>query len=598
MGFKIPKYLKNYLDSTKYRKPFENFVNNSTYYSQLNWQWMNYMQDVVRPCIAYSTASVDGNCNTLMSTSTGMAILRGASRLIAGDKHFFLGNDESCAFLSDIWSPSVNFNRFLSRAVSFMLSGGTSVLKWNSDEFGRSYLSAFRIDRTLVTTNENGDVTSAVFFIGLLSKMENDNEFTYWLTEERKYNTDGKPVAVYKVFSRSGIANSPTLPSPYQSGSSMDNLPKAVRKELRRMQVNRLNEEIPLPTHDGLGVWLMSRTAVNSCVPDAPFGDPLLYGCLDILWSIDVVFSGSIMDVMNGEGKIIVPKQFLQDTLNRLQQQYPGANYNVTTTELDEYKDESFVYVIPNGVDKDKIAPTPIQFEIRADQYGKMLEMYERLATVRAGYSRLRFSRILRPTTAQRPREKLRPRKTLRVRACGKLTILSFLFSIVHCVKFFDKRDSTPMFRYSSAITSGTKLSSMRTSAITMRRDCSRRKRRLKLSIILRLRKRKSISKKLQRTTRRVKAHRASDCSTIKITSAEGRHEVKSLRPRPAQRTGERTHRRADGYKNGNQTRRAFGRVFFDGQKVRSEYNRLRACEDSLSNSQTGRAYIAHALRG
>lgn len=387
MGFKIPKYLKNYLDSTKYRKPFENFVNNSTYYSQLNWQWMNYMQDVVRPCIAYSTASVDGNCNTLMSTSTGMAILRGASRLIAGDKHFFLGNDESCAFLSDIWSPSVNFNRFLSRAVSFMLSGGTSVLKWNSDELGRSYLSAFRIDRTLVTTNENGDVTSAVFFIGLLSKMENDNEFTYWLTEERKYDKDGKPVAVYKVFSQSGTANSPTLPSPHQCGTPINVLPQNVRRELERLHIERLNEEILLPTYDGLGVWLMSRTAVNSCVPDAPFGDPLLYGCLDILWSIDVVFSGSIMDVMNGEGKIIVPKQFLQDTLNRLQQQYPGANYNVTTTELDEYKDESFVYVIPNGVDKDKISPTPIQFDIRADQYGKMLEMYERLATVRAGYS-------------------------------------------------------------------------------------------------------------------------------------------------------------------------------------------------------------------
>ena len=387
MGFKIPKYLKNYLDSAKYRKPFENFVNNSTYYSQLNWQWMSYMQNVVRPCIAYSTASVDGICNTLMSTSTGMAILGGASRLIAGDKHFFLGNDESCAFLSDIWSPSVNFNRFLSRAVSFMLSGGTSVIKWNMDELGRSYLSAFRLDRTLVTSNENGDVTSAIFFIGLLSEMENDAEFSYWLTEERKYDEAGKPVVLYKVFVKSGIANSPTLPSPYESGVSMDNLPKSVREELKKLQVTRLNESLSLPTRDGLGVWLMSRTAVNSCVPDAPFGDPLLYGCLDILWSIDVVFSGSIVDVLNGEGKIIVPKQFLQDTLNRLQTQYPNTQFNVTTEELDGYSDESFVYVMPSGFDKEKMSPTPVQFEIRAEQYGKMMEMYERLAAVRAGYS-------------------------------------------------------------------------------------------------------------------------------------------------------------------------------------------------------------------
>ncbi len=410
MGFTIPKYLQNYLDSTKYRKPFENFVDNSTYYSQLNWQWMSYMQNVVRPCIAYSTASVDGGSNTMLSTSAGMAILRGASRLVSGDKYVFLGNDESCAFLSDIWATSVNFNRFLSRAVSFMLSGGTAVLKWNRDELGRSSLSAFRIDRTIVTANENGDVTSAVFFIGLLSKMKNDSEFTYWLTEERKYDKDENPVVCYKVFVRSGTANSPTLPSPYQSGVSLGNLPKDVREELRRMRVTRLNEEIPLPTRDGLGIWLMSRTAVNSCVPDAPFGDPLLYGCLDILWSIDIVFSGSIVDVFNGEGKIIVPKQFLQDTLNRLQAKYPSAQfnvmqmepngeahnsnhdmgvpqYNVTTDELKSYHDESFVYVIPSGMDKDKIAPTPVQFDIRAEQYGKMMEMYERLATVRAGFS-------------------------------------------------------------------------------------------------------------------------------------------------------------------------------------------------------------------
>ena len=118
---------------------------------------------------------------------------------------------------------------------------------------------------------------------------------------------------------------------------------------MRRLKITRLNQEIILPTFDRLGVWLLSRTATNSCVPDAPFGDPLLYGCLDLLWSIDVVFSGSMIDVLNGEGKILVPKQFLQDTLNRLQSQYPGKQFNVTTAELRGYSDESFVYIIQIG---------------------------------------------------------------------------------------------------------------------------------------------------------------------------------------------------------------------------------------------------------
>lgn len=387
MGFKMPNYIEDYLKNAKYRKPFENFVNNGTYYSQVDWQWISYMQNVVRPCLAYSTGSSDGLYGSALSTATGMAIVKGATKLVAGDKLFFTGDDEASEFLSDIWAPQTNFKKFVSRAVSFALGAGTSVLKWNMDEYGRNTLSAFRIDRTLVSVNEAGEVNDAVFFISLFTKTKNDAENTYWLTEERKYNEAGEKVLIYKVFVRGGNAQSPVLPSPYQSGASYRNLPPFVKRELTRMGVRVLNTEIPLPAHDGLGVWLLPATETNSCVPDAPFGDPLLYGCMDLLWSIDLVFSGSIIDVINGEGKIIVPKQFLQETLGRLKQMYPQSDFSVTTGELDSYGDESFVYVMPTGIDRDKMAPLPVQFEIRADQYGKMLEMYERLAVVRAGYS-------------------------------------------------------------------------------------------------------------------------------------------------------------------------------------------------------------------
>lgn len=387
MSFQIPEYLSRYLNSTKYRKPFENFVSNGTFYSQLNYQWMDYMNNVVRPCIAYSTASVDGIYNTLLSTSTGMAITKGATRLVVGDKVFFNGDDEASKFLSDIWSPQTNFNRFLNRAVNFMLVGGTSVIKWNQDERGRNTLCASRVDRTMISTDENGEVTSAIFFISLLSQMKNDVGNTYWLVEERKYNDFGEAVILYKVFCKSGTEKNPVLPDSELKGIKYERLPPKIQKELRKLGITQTNEEILLPCRDGLGVWILSRTAINSCIPDTPLGDPLLYGALDLLWSIDVVFSGSITDVLNGEGKILVPKQFLQDTLNRLQAQYPNQEFNVTTTELKGYHDESFVYIMPSMFDKDKMSPTPVQFEIRADQYGKMLEIYERAACVRAGFS-------------------------------------------------------------------------------------------------------------------------------------------------------------------------------------------------------------------
>ena len=54
---------------------------------------------------------------------------------------------------------------------------------------------------------------------------------------------------------------------------------------------------------------------------------------------------------------------------------------------LDGYKDESFVYVMPSMFDKDKMAPTPVQFEIRSTAYREMWELYQKEAAVRAGFS-------------------------------------------------------------------------------------------------------------------------------------------------------------------------------------------------------------------
>ena len=64
-----------------------------------------------------------------------------------------------------------------------------------------------------------------------------------------------------------------------------------------------------------------------------------------------------------------------------------GQQFNVTTDELKGYEAENFVYVMPSGFDKDKMSPTPIQFDIRADRYGAMWEMYQKEACVRAGFA-------------------------------------------------------------------------------------------------------------------------------------------------------------------------------------------------------------------
>lgn len=95
--FEIPKYLKSYLE-TKRDAPGENFINNSTYYSQLDYMYINYMNSVVRPCIAYGTGVSDFGANSRLSAKTGKTIIDRATSLIIGDKIFFEGNDTTVKF--------------------------------------------------------------------------------------------------------------------------------------------------------------------------------------------------------------------------------------------------------------------------------------------------------------------------------------------------------------------------------------------------------------------------------------------------------------------------------------------------------------------
>lgn len=227
------------------------------------------MEYVIRPCIAYGSGAVDGVHNNALSSGTGFALVNGASRVVRGDKTYFEGDDYTCEKLGGAWATYSNFSKFLDRAIRFTMLCGSAPIKIDIDRLGRSSLSAVRLDRSLISTDDAGNVNSAVFFVSILSNLKREigEQIEYWLVEERKYNEALKPVIVYKVFRKSGVANSPTLPSPYQVGVSFENLPPRVKQELVRNGINRLNEEMELPFTDGLGVWLLTRTGVNSCVP-------------------------------------------------------------------------------------------------------------------------------------------------------------------------------------------------------------------------------------------------------------------------------------------------------------------------------------------
>lgn len=388
MSFQIPELLQQKINSVQYRAPMFNFVNNGVYYAGIDSYWINYMQCVVRPCIAYGTGTVDGVNNSLLSSGTGLAVINGAVRLIRGERYFFDGNDVSCKFLSDTWTKFSNFDIFLERSIRFMLLAGTAPIKIDIDGYGRAKLSTCRIDRSLLSTDESGEVAEAVFFISLLSSTKNEagEADEFWLVEHRKFDEDGNPVLIYKVCHKSGIASSPTLPNPYVNGLSFSHCPNSVKRTLKRMGITTLNVEYDLPFSDNLGVWQLMRTASNSCVPDAFMGDPLLYGVTELLWALDVVFGGSITDVLLGRGKILVPKQYLSQITAQIKKVNPEMN--ITTAELDEYGDrDTFVYIQPSMFDKGKDVPTPVQFDIRSEAFKGMWQLYQKEIAVRVGFS-------------------------------------------------------------------------------------------------------------------------------------------------------------------------------------------------------------------
>lgn len=389
MSFKMPKEVENWLNQD-WRRPPENFVDCSLYYANLDPFFINYMTRVVRPCMAYATGAADNVFNSGAKMNIGYSIKNTAVKLIKGDKLIFDGDDRACRFIGEQWSENVGFEPFLEGAIDYMLCGGTCAVKLNKDARGRCVPTANRVDRYYASTDDEGNVVSVIFLNSLLytEKYGMHTSNSYWLVEYRHYNEQREPCVEYKVHIKSGIAGHEILPNVYDGGIAEDHLPLEVSDILKSRGIT-VNREMKLPFRDGLGVWLLRKTSNNSCVPGLSMGDPLFYGALDLLWSCDVVFSGSLVDVLQGKGKILVPKRFLaslRDDLKGLGMKWSEQSERLLAmTDKMSDEDDTLVYIYTER-DKD-FPPTNVQFDIRADQYRGMFELYLRQIVSHCGFS-------------------------------------------------------------------------------------------------------------------------------------------------------------------------------------------------------------------
>ena len=378
--FQMPEYLESYLN-TRYNAPVNGWVNFSNYYANLSPYFINYMNTVIRQDVALATASSDG-IGSHLSMNVGYAIKKAAVQLIKGNSLIFNGDDKATAFLSDIWSKKTKFKRTIAEAVDYTVTGGTSALKTDIDGRGRTSLSSFRVDRYYANTDSRGNVIEALFLLNMLSSQKSENSLCqYWLVEHRFYK-DGKPYVIFKVHTNGGVAGSEPLPLMFGAG-----LPKrALSSNLLRIVASmgiELNIPMELPFKEGLGVRLLVNTDTNSVVPGLNMGDPMLYGAEDLLWSLDTVFCGSVIDVLNGEGKVLAPKKFLTEVRELLN----SHGFSVTDQRAEAWgeNDDGLTYV---SVEHDKdFPPMSVQFEIRAEKYVAVFEWYLREIVAHTGFS-------------------------------------------------------------------------------------------------------------------------------------------------------------------------------------------------------------------
>ena len=385
MGFEPPKVLQDYLN-LEWRTPPQNFVNCSLYYAGLDPYFIDYMNRVIRPCLAYCSGTADNTYNSGIKMNVGYALKNTAVKLVKGDKIIYDGDDLACKQISDVWAPFVNFESFLESAFDYLLSGGTTAVKLNIDRFGRCIPSALRVDRYYATTDDIGNVINIIIFNAFLfTEKYGSEERQYWLIEERYYNKKMLPCVIYKVHAKEGIAGKELLPIDAQ-GIDESGLPEQVLKIIRAKGI-KLNKEVNLPFKDGLGVWIWRRTANNSCVPGLCMGDPILYGALDLIWAVDMVFSGSITDVLLGKGKILVPKKYLES----IREDLKAAGIKDVSAKLlsatDKWNDsdDSFVYIYTE-YDKN-FTPQSVQFDIRTEKYSGMLDVYLRHIITHCGFA-------------------------------------------------------------------------------------------------------------------------------------------------------------------------------------------------------------------
>lgn len=395
------------------------FVNRSLFYASVKSEYREYMVRWVQNYLWWYDGYVPYFHNSdqgIFSTKIGTAIVNGAARKVVGGRIYFKNaNSEkpvkdvetgkyiinkALSYVSSEWADKVNFSREIKKAVTFAAAAGTALLKL--DKHGEKLTpKALRFDSFYPTIGFNGQIIDLVCFLKDFTRISdvknNASKFESIYVVEHRYFTDyteadgrvthNKPVVSYEIKRANGTITSGQDYSTTGQSVNWEELSRTMRRELAKaFNGISFNKPIPLPFVNHLGAEIVNWTDCVSALPELPFGDSLLFNIMPYLQSYDYYWSAFNTDMYLGRGRVLMPK-------------YMGSSGNnkAQNSGLD-----SMLYVKVETVNPEDQKPTPIQFDLRADDWQKIRDTIIQNIAINTGMNVATIASFLNDTTGNR----------------------------------------------------------------------------------------------------------------------------------------------------------------------------------------------------
>lgn len=357
------------------------FINRSAFFSMIPAPYFDFMARFVQNWLWWNDGFVPyfhDRDQGIPSTRIGTALVEKAARKVVGGRVMFknAGKDSTTEQVNPAvvkisgWADKTDFDKTVRLAVKYAAAAGTSLVKINRGN-GGFWTEALRFDSFLPSIGADGSVAAVDCFLRCFTNLgatgvkpaDGAALTAYYVVEKRYFGTyvkaDGEvlkntPMCDYVIKRQDGSITQGLFVSRSSAGEvSFRDLPNAMKRSIGRAFPDiAFDAPTLLPFADTLGAELVKWTDCVSALPEVPFGESLLSPIIAQLMSWDYYHAAANTDMYLGRGRVLVPKHI------------QGVNSGGYNAGMDD-----FLYTKVESTDPEGVKPTPMQFDLRAEDW-------------------------------------------------------------------------------------------------------------------------------------------------------------------------------------------------------------------------------------